>query len=229
MFENAIEGFEYSGRGTGFICRYRSHDFVVTALHVVKTYEADSIRVLFHQQAREFVPHNAQITIRAEGERSAKSDTDWRDIAIFPLERTLYTDDQFADQKPYPIPSRNLIWHAGLGGHFIMRGFPHDLSAIDYDDFVLREQAVQLEADLLGSATMEHCYQVRFRDLSPCSTLDGLSGTPVFWIGDDNPRSHMLAGMMLRATHSSATGYFVHANVIVNALDKALAESDIEK
>jgi|TARA_R100000005_G_scaffold85488_1_gene53950 hypothetical protein len=233
MFENAIDGFEYTGRGTCFICRYHGHDFAVTAGHVTRDYNADAIRILFHQGARDFVPHNAQITIRVDEDQSGANheddDSDWRDIAIFPLERSLYDDNQFNDQAPYPIPSRHLIWQPDLGGHFIMRGFPHDLSAIDYDDFVLREQAVQLEADLIGPATMQHCFQIRFRDLSPCSTLDGLSGAPVFWVGDDQPRSHCLAGMMLRATYASATGYFVDANVIVSALEKALAESDIAK
>lgn len=233
MFENVVDGFEYTGRGTCFICRYGDQDFAVTAGHVTRDYDAEAIRILFHQGARHFIPHNAQITIKADDDQpTAKpgdDDHDWRDIVIFPLERSLYDDDQFGDQQPYPIPSRHLIWRPGLEGHFIMRGFPHDLSAVDYDDFVLREQAVHLEADLIGPATMQHCYQIRFRDISPCSTLDGLSGAPVFWVGDDQPRSHRLAGMMLRATYASATGYFVDANVIVSALEKALAESDIEE
>jgi hypothetical protein len=233
IFENATDGFEYTGRGTCFICRYGGQDFAVTARHVTADYHADAIRVLFHQGARHFVPHNAQITIKSEDDQPAadpaSDDPDWRDIVIFPLERSLYDDDQFGDQPPYPIPSRDLIWRPGLGGHFIMRGFPHDLSAVDYDDLALREQAALLEADLVGPAAMQHCYQVRFRDLSPCSTLDGLSGTPVFWVGDGQPRSHRLAGMMLRATYCSGTGYFLHANVIVSALDKALAEAGIEK
>lgn len=232
MFENAVEGFEYTGRGTCFLCRYKDHDFAVTARHVIADYPADAMRILFHQSARDFVPHNAQITISAGDNRPnanpGEDDPDWRDIAVFPLERSLYDDGQFGDQPPYPILSRDPVWRPGLGGHFIMRGFPHDLSAVDYEEFVLREQAVQLEADLVGPAAMQHCYQVRFRDLSPCSTLDGLSGTPVFWIGDDQPRSHRLVGMMLRATYASATGYFMDAKVIVNVLDKALAESDVE-
>jgi hypothetical protein len=45
----------------------------------------------FHQAAREFVPHNAQITIKADQE------DDWGDLAIFPPERSLYQDGQFAD------------------------------------------------------------------------------------------------------------------------------------
>lgn len=233
IFENAVDGFEYTGRGTCFLCRYGDQDFAVTARHVVADYDADAIRVLFHQGSRHFVPHNAQITIRADKLNSTANpgdnDPDWRDIVIFPLERALYSDKEFGDQPPYPVPFRKLIWRPDDDGHFIMRGFPHDLSAIDYDNSVMHEQAAQLEADLVGPAAMDHCYEVKFRDLSLFSTLDGLSGTPVFWVGDDEPRSHRLAGMMLRATYSSATGFFLDANVIVNALDKALAESDIEE
>jgi hypothetical protein len=196
-------------------------DFVITVKHVITGYSADSIRVLFHPGARSFVPHNAQITIRAD-DAAESDDTDWLDIAIFPLERTLYTDDQFADHPPYPVPARGFLWQPGMDGHFILRGFPHDLSYVDYDDAVLREQAVILEADLTGPSPMRHCYQVKFRDLSPCSDLDGLSGAPVFWVGDGAPRDHRFAGMIVRATYSSGIGHFVHGEVVLTALEKAL-------
>lgn len=218
IFENSMEGFEYSSRGSCFLCRFQNQDFVVTAKHVVGDFTPDQIRVLFHQGAREFVPYNAQITISPDGN---DDDSDWRDIAIFPLERKMYTDDQFAGQLPYPIPSQRFVWKSGLRGHFIMRGFPHVLSEIDYENGVLREQAVQLEADLVGKATMKHCFQISFRDLSPCSDLNGLSGTPIFWVSENAPYNHRLAGMIVRATHQSGIGYFVDGTVILSALNKA--------
>lgn len=91
VFETSYEGFEYSARGTGFLCRYRGHDFVITARHVIAEFTADQLRVLFHQNARGFVPHNAQITIKTPD----IEDTDWADLAIFPLERSLYSDELF--------------------------------------------------------------------------------------------------------------------------------------
>lgn len=229
MFENPVDGFEYTSRGTCFLCRYKDQDFAVTAGHVIAGYDAEAIRILFHNLARDFVPYSAQIKIKSDGCQSTlnseSDDTDWQDIAIYPLDRSLYCDDQFDKQQPYLIPSPHRIWSPELGGRFIMRGYPHDMSYINYDESILHEQAVQLEADFAGVAVMQHCYEVKFRDLSPCSTLDGLSGTPVFWIGEKAPREHRLAGMILRATYTSATGYFVDANVIVNALEKVLTES----
>jgi hypothetical protein len=59
-------------------------------------------------------------------------------------------------------------------------------------------------------------------DLSLCSDLDGLSGAPVFWVGDEEPRDHRFAGLMVRATYSRGIGHFVHGDVVLTALEKAL-------
>lgn len=219
VFETSYQGYEYSARGTGFLCRYRGYDFVITARHVIAGFMADQLRVLFHQNATDFVPHNAQITIKTPNIK----DTDWADLAIFPLERSLYTDELFQDQRPYPLAANTIRSDFGKDGHLIMRGFPHDLSAVDYDSAVIRQKATILEADYVGKAPMAHCHELAFRDLSPCTTLDGLSGTPLFWIGNEQPRPHGFAGLMLRATYTSHRGYFLEPELIMSALDKALA------
>jgi hypothetical protein len=218
MFENALEGFEYTGRGTCFLCRYRGVDFAVTAKHVIRGYSPDQIRIAFHQSSRSFAPHNSQVTIADAG----FEDTDWADLAIFPLERSHYDDTAFGEEPPYLIPASSALWRPPHGGHFIMRGFPHDLNAIDYDRAVIRQQAVQIEADHVAASSMAHCHEIAFRDISMCTTLDGLSGTPVFWLGAGPPHEHRLAGVLVRATHSSGRGHFIHASVLVTALDKTL-------
>jgi hypothetical protein len=108
------------------------------------------------------------------------------------------------------LVSSDHIWRPGSGGHLMMRGFPHDCSYINYDDAVLHEQAVILEADFVGPSPMNHCYEIRFRDLSHCSDLDRLSGSPVFWVSDEEPRLHCFAGVAVRATYSSGIGHLVH-------------------
>mgnify|MGYP003117728251 CR=1 FL=1 len=218
MFENAVSGFEYTARGTCFLCRYAGIDYGITAKHVVDDYSADDVRILFHQEAREFAPHNAQLTIKIPD----TEDTDWADLAFYPLERSQYQDRQFAEQLPYLIPGSSHIWQPGLKGHFILRGFPHDLNAIDYEAAIIGQQAVILEADYFGQSPMAHCHEIQFRDISMCRTLDGLSGTPVFWLGEAAPYEHRFAGLLLRATHTSGRGHFVHAEVILAALDKAM-------
>jgi hypothetical protein len=213
FFENAVEGYEYSGRGTCFLCRYRGHDFIVALKHVVNGFKPDSIRVLFHQADREFVPYNGQITIKPDVDDQSEDD-DWREVMLYPLERSLYRDEQFANQRPYEILSPLHLWQPGMAGRLVMRGFTHDRSYIDYDDAVLHEQAVIVEADYTRSSPMKLCHEIRFRDLSHFTDLDGLSGAPVFWVSDAEPRVHCFAGVATRGTYSSGIGHFVHGSVV---------------
>ena len=71
---------------------------------------------------------------------------------------------------------------------------------------------------------MKLCHQMRFRDLSHCTDLDGLSGAAVFWVSDAEPRVQCFAGVAVRATRSSGIGHFVHGSVVVAALEKALIQ-----
>jgi hypothetical protein len=64
LFENALEGYEYSGRGNCFLCRFRGTKFVIAVRHVIDAYAADAVRVRVHQAVRDFVPHNGLIRIK---------------------------------------------------------------------------------------------------------------------------------------------------------------------
>ncbi len=52
-----------------------------------------------------------------------------------------------------------------------------------------------------------------------------ISGAPVFWLGETEPRNHRFAGVAVRATYSSGIGHFVHGSAVLAALEKALADS----
>jgi hypothetical protein len=223
LFENDYEGFEYSGSGSCFLCRYKGLDFVVTARHVVNSCSADALRVPFYAGAREFVPHNAQATVVNDD----PYDTDWADLAIFPLERDLYSDVQFGAEPPYELSPALAQWSPELPGHLITRGFPDDLQFIDYNRAVIHEQGVILEADAIGRASMAHCVEIAFRDVSPCSTLNGLSGSPVFWLSASKPHNHVFVGILLRATHSSRRGFIVQAHVLFAALENLVTGNRI--
>lgn len=217
LFHLGLDGYEYSGRGTCFLCRYASMDVAITPGHVVRALPAaEDVLIPFHQEARAFVPYNALITCSIPD----TDDPDWGDLAFFPLERCLYDDSDFSDQPPYAIPHHSAVWRPGMAGHLVTRGFPDDLNLIDYEDGIIRSSAVILEADHVGPSPMAHCHEIEFRDVSMCTTLQGLSGAPVFWLGPDKPHDHRFAGLLLRATHSSRRGHFVHAEVIISAIEK---------
>lgn len=75
MFENEVEGYEYSARGTVFLCRFHGRLHAVTAGHVVKEFDADSARVMAHHEDDEFLPNSGLATLRPD-------DADDTDYAI---------------------------------------------------------------------------------------------------------------------------------------------------
>jgi hypothetical protein len=218
MFETEFKGFDYAIGGSGFLCRYQGFDFIVTAKHVVKGVSPNLFRVLHHSQSRNFVPHNGCLTMRIPD----TEDTDWGDLAIFPLERSLYEDNDFGDEQPYLLPGSVPVWQPGMNGYFVMRGFPHDRSGIDFDAYLIKQQAVILEADAVGPSPMKLCIEIKFRDVSPCTSLNGFSGTPVFWIGDEPPHQHCFAGLMLRGDHGSKQGHFLKGDILLEVLRRHL-------
>ncbi len=216
MFENNDPEYKYTIRGTCFLCRYAGIDYAITAKHVVKDYSAEDAWIPFHPGARKAIPYNEQVITNALN----AEDTDCADLAFFRLERSMYLDSQFAGQLPYLISDPRQIWQPTLKGHFILRGFPSNVNTVDYDEGVIGQRAFEVEADYIKPSPMDHCHNIQFRDTSMCSDLDGLSGTPVFWIGDTEPHDHLFAGLLLRA--GSDQGHFVHATVILDILHKIM-------
>jgi len=180
--------------------------------------------VLFHSRANDFVPIKSKNRLKPEQGREIEDplgdDTDWCDIAVFELDNSQYEMDAFGDEPPLVLPTVDTIWTPQLGSYFILRGFPSQLTGADYIRKTLKVGAIQLEADLVGEALMRECFEIKFRDISQISDLDGMSGTPIFWLGGGEPRSYRFAGMMIRGTHSSGTGYFLGAHVIAAVLDR---------
>jgi hypothetical protein len=223
MFVNDVPGFDYSARGTAFLCRYHGEDFAVTARHNIQDFSADAVCIQFNQYGRDFIPIKAKASIEA----SDKEDSIWTDLAIFSLARTDYSDQQFGKELPYLIPNQAVTWQPNIkDGHLITRGFPTPLNLIDWDKEKIRLQAAIVEADYDCPSPMAHCSQVKFRDVPICDTLDGMSGAPVFWLGSSKPYEHRFAGVLTRASHEHKIGHFINAEVVLTLLDRFIQRQE---
>ncbi len=221
LFENNVEGFEYSARGTGFVCRYEGTLFFVTAQHVIKDFNADALRIQYFPESRDFLPHNARANLVPRD----KHDPDYADLAIFPIEDSMVDIQKFGEYPPYVLKNGFVRGDVPSGGTLIFRGFPHDDSSdrplVDYDKFVIRQQPVILEAEKIGKSLMQGCFEFEINDLSPCTTLDGFSGSPVFWIGPKKEqRDHLFAGIIIKATYASKRGHYIGGEVLLKAFQK---------
>ena len=206
LFENDFEGFEYSARGTVFLCFYEGQLYAITAAHVIKGFQADAVRVMIHPEDRDFLPHNAQVTLVS----ADLDDPDYSDLAVFSIQQDMFEHDRFRDWPPFRLSDQLVNATPPQDGRLIFRGLPTDQSGIDFDTYRIRLQPVILEGERVGAAPRAHCHKVKLHDVSVCSTLDGFSGSPVFWISDhEAPKEYYFVGVLIKGTHSSKTAYYV--------------------
>ena len=223
IFENDVKGYEYSACGTVFLCRFEGELYAVTAGHVVSGFDASSARVMAHHEEVEFLPHNGLATFWSYNE----DDTDCADLAVIPIESAMVDSRRFRDRPPFELHDKRFPRELRREGRLMLRGFPDDeKSGIDFEEYRIRVREVTLKGRWVGPASMRYCHEMEFLDVSSCTTLDGLSGSPVFWAGDiGGTKSVMFVGVLIRATHMSMTGYFVDEVVLCKALKEIVSRS----
>lgn len=94
FFENDLENFEYSARGTVFLCRFRNRRFAVTAGHVIKGFDASAARVMIQAEQRDFLAYDnvALPWVRHHD-----------DPAIFVINESTLDDSKFRDCPPVTL------------------------------------------------------------------------------------------------------------------------------
>ena len=218
MFENTLEGYDYSVHGTAFLCFYEQGLYAITAAHVIRGFEADALRVMIHPEEEHFLPHNAQVTLVPVD----PNDSDYSDLAILPIEQGMFDHSEFRDWPPFQLLDHLVNGAPDGNGSLVFRGFPSDGAGVDYESKTIRGQPVILQGDRVSDSSMAYCHEMRLRDVSPCSTLDGFSGSPVFWISNEDPpnKDYCFSGIVIRGTHSSRIVHYVDGEVLRRALKR---------
>ena len=217
LFENDYEGFEYSARGTVFLCSYRQHLYAVTAAHVVRDFDPDAVRILVHPENREFLPHKEQVKLSSHD----LDDPDFCDIAIFPIEKNMVNPDCFLDCPPFFLDETLVNSEPPRDGRLVFRGFPTDQSGIEFDNKRICLQAAQIEGERIGRASMDHCHEILLHDVDHCTTLDGFSGSPIFWISNNrSPRTYYFAGVLIRGSLKARKAIYIGGGVLIGALNQ---------
>lgn len=219
VFENLAEGYEYSARGTVFLAWYKDSLYAITAAHVIRDFEADEARILIHPSDREFAPHCARATLIPVD----PNDPDYTDLAVFPIAHDMFDLQRFRDWPPFSLSSDLFSGVPPGKGTLIFRGFPYDHNGVDFEKCIIRQKPIILEGQYIGPAPMAHCHQIRLNDVSVCSTLDGFSGSPVFWISDDeHRREYRFCGVLIKGSHSSRTAYYVGSEVLKQTFEQLI-------
>lgn len=125
MFESDVAGYQYSARGTVFLCRFHRRLYAVTAGHVVEGFDACSARVMTHHEDGEFLPHSGLVRLRP----GDVEDPDYADLAVLPIESTIVDSRRFRVRPPFEVHDMALPNELFRTGRLIVRGFPDDEQA----------------------------------------------------------------------------------------------------
>lgn len=102
-----------------------------------------------------------------------------------------------------------------------LRGFPVELTNIDFDRRVIRERAFAADGFHVGPATDKRCHFLQLHDRSQLQDLDGISGSPVFYLREasTNHYLHRFADVVTQDPRKSGDRVrFIHASVLLAAL-----------
>jgi hypothetical protein len=217
LFETEDERFKYAGNGSSFVAVRDETWMLFTASHVIGTADPHSVRVLPTDTARRWLRFNrrARVTSLLEG------DPDLADVACLTIDvADLKTPDcetlAGIDLRcPTATPKvDNQLWIGGYPG--ISRG-------VGYDARVITAIGFGIGARYVGPSIGARCHEIELTEIGALTDFDGFSGSPVFWIGDQDGDlvTLRLAGMVLRGTAAFRRAHYVDVSVLLAAAETA--------
>jgi len=172
---------------------------------------------------REFAPVLA--AYQRTHDRELKSDEE--DLYIVELDRARMSPAYHPSLRPLKVdidPPMHLL-HPAPEPEICIPGFPLDRAGIDYDRKVLAPKPTVLAAWYAGRGIDPTCREVRFvENPAAVSSMDGFSGSPVFWapkMGAE--RFYTFVGMLLRG--NTSRGFFLSGSVIARGLDNIMDQN----
>lgn len=207
--------------GTCFLVEHRARLFSITARHCVTPASVSDLRIAYHEQEFAALLAGYQRTL----DQTLNSDEE--DLYIVELDRARMSPSYRANLAPLsisaPIPMHYL--HQAPEPEICIPGFPSNRTVIDYANKVIAPKPTVLAAWYVGQGIERTSYEVKFdKDADVAPSLEGFSGSPVFWVPKINgQRNFTFVGMLLRGNTSA--GYFLGLPVIVRGLNNIINQN----
>jgi hypothetical protein len=207
--------------GTCFLAERRGRLFALTARHCVIPASVADLRIACHERA--FAPMRAGY--QRTYDRELKNDEE--DLYIVELDRERMSPSYSASLAPLRIdddPPMHLL-HLAPEPEICIPGFPGDRTEIDYEKNILAPKPTVLAAWYVGRGIDPSCHEVKFvENADVVASLEGFSGSPVFWVPKVNgERFFTFVGMLLRG--NTSCGFFLGASVIARGLDNIINQN----
>jgi hypothetical protein len=219
LFANDDRDYSFSISGTAFIVRFRDRSFVVTAKHVLNlgNFRPEQFCIQYRPDGRDFVPLGALHLVRG----ADSDDTDQSDIAVREVDQATVNEQLYGNYHPYQLYTFDRFTIFSGKGAYLYRGYPIEMRVLDFERRHIEQGAVSTRAEYVGRTPYAHIHELHLLDLDPLTSIDGLSGSPVFQVHNDDDGKHSheaFAGMLLRGSVESGTAYFIEHSRIIDVL-----------
>jgi len=215
----------YWGKGTSFLASYNGQYYLITANHVMKNQSAthDLLRIFPTDTSNYTIPFNAQYELKPLNQNEQE---EYHDIYLMridiPMQIRNSDSPLFAiDLNKSIMSPESLSIDTKLG----IIGFPADNREVDYEFLKIKYKRSVMSAKYKGRSSFDHCYSLCITDSLGHESIDGMSGSPVFYFQNIKeiaiPR---LVGMMIRGSVESGNGHFVSVLALKKALDEIIAQ-----
>jgi len=218
LFATGEEEYEYACGGTCFIVRYKDMHFVVTAKHCLTNsgFAPGAVRILAYPDDPEFLPLSEYSAFRSLPGQDQAPETD---VAAFQIPKECAQQYDQERLRAYSFPDLDKCPIIGAT-RLICRGYPSELSAVNYDAKEISSQAFVVEAIRTNNNSLPECEQLQFIDRSAIKSPNGMSGSPVFEVLQDEglTKAVRLAGLLLRGGDESEFGHYLTTKHILTLL-----------
>jgi hypothetical protein len=224
LFANNNREYPYSIGGTAFVVKFESLWFVVTAKHVLnlRSFAPHQSCVQYRPDGRDFLPLGALYLVHGAEE----DDTDQYDIAVREVKGDILRPDLFGGYEPYALLSMDRYTIYSEKGAYLFRGYPMDMREVDFDSRKVEQGSVTTRAEYVGRTKYASIRELRLLNLSPLQSIDGLSGSPVFQVHNEENSKYSreaFAGMIIRGSIDSGRAYIIEHKRIIEVLTDIVA------
>ena len=223
LFANANPEFPFSVGGTAFIVKFQGRSFVITAKHVLnlKSFAAGQFSIQYRPDGRDFLPFGALHLARGANQ----DDTDQYDIAVLEIDNSAVREELYGPYPPYALLQMDRLTIFSERGAYIYRGYPIAMREVDFENHHVEQGAVTTRAEYVGRTRYEAIHELRLLDLGPLPTIDGLSGSPVFQVHNEEGMKYSreaFAGMLLRGSIESSRIFLIEHRRIIEVLTQVV-------
>ena len=219
LFANDSPEFPFSVGGTAFIVKFQGRNFVITARHVLnlRSFAASQFSIQYRPDGRDFLPLGALHLARGANE----DDTDQYDVAVREIDDAAVREELFGPYRAYSLLQMDRLTIFSARGAYIYRGYPTAMREVDFINHPVEQGAVTTRAEYVGRTRYEAIHELRLLDLGPLPTIDGLSGSPVFQVHNEESSKYSresFAGMLLRGSIESGRMFLIEHRRIIEVL-----------